>query len=67
MIVQLYYMNNTQKKKLIKTEHPTARCIYASDTAFVYYFELSAGSVHVTADENLGEVCLATKLLKWIR
>lgn len=61
-------MSNTQKKKLIKAEGPTARQIYASDVAFVYYFELSGGrSIHITADRDMGEVCLATKLLKWLR
>lgn len=60
-------MSNAQKKKLIKIENPVARRVYGSDVAFIYYFELSGGSVHVTADKDLGEVCLATKLLKWLK
>lgn len=59
-------MSTAQKKRLIKAEGPTARRIYAAENNFVYYFEMSAGSVHISTDIDLGEVTLATKLLKWL-
>lgn len=56
-------MSAAQKKKLIKVENPLARQIHP----FVYYFELSAGSVHVTTDQDLGETVESKKLMKWLR
>jgi hypothetical protein len=55
-------MSNSQKKKLIKAENPMARQIHPN----IYYFELSAGSVHITTDKDLGEQVEAKKLLKWL-
>lgn len=56
-------MSAAQKKRLIKAENPLARQIHP----FVYYFELSAGSVHITTDKDLGPVVPAKDLLQWLR
>jgi hypothetical protein len=55
-------MSREKKKALIEAENPTARQIHP----LVYYFELSAGSVHITTDKDLGETVESKKLLQWL-
>lgn len=60
-------MSISQKKRLIKAEGPTARQIYAAEGNYIYWCETSAGAVHFSTNVDMGEVTLATKLLKWLR
>lgn len=60
-------MSIAQKKRLIKAENPTARQIYSAEGNFVYWCETSAGAIHFSTTVDMGEVSLATKLLKWLR